>query len=110
MSDPKEQEIKSLLDQATDKLDLATLQNVFKDMCAASEECQKQAAQRLLTGSAKRAADNGPDDAPPEKKAKSEDTTFRPRYELCQSCKKSFDITKNCKTACRYHEGEFAPG
>ncbi|KAK7947065.1 uncharacterized protein PG986_011386 [Apiospora aurea] len=111
MSDQAENKSQSLLAEAVNKLDLPTLQSIFMDMCAASEDFRQQATERLLiTGSAvKRAAEDSDlqGDSGPNKKQKLEDMdTARTRYEPCENCKQVFDVTKNTKKSCRYHDGQ----
>ncbi|KAK7972219.1 hypothetical protein PG996_006577 [Apiospora saccharicola] len=107
MSDQAGERSKQLLVEAIDKLDLPTLQSVFKEMCAASEDFRQEASARLLVTepALKRAA--GDEDSGPNKKQKLEDaSTAYSRYESCQNCKQVFDVTKNTKKSCRYHEGQ----
>ncbi|KAK8024572.1 hypothetical protein PG993_012638 [Apiospora rasikravindrae] len=112
MSDQAENKSQSLLAEAVNKLDLPTLQSVFMDMCAASEDFRQQATERLLvTGSAVKrpAEDSDPHgDSGPNKKQKLDEDqdTALSRYEPCQNCKKVFDVTQNTKKSCRYHDGE----
>lgn len=103
-----------LLTEAIDKLDLPMLQSVFKEMCDASEEFRQEAAARLLitVPPMKRpASDSGlQDDAGPNKRPKLEDdSTAHFRHEPCQNCNQVFDVTKNTKTSCRYHDGKYMP-
>lgn len=114
MSDQAGERSKQLLVEAIDKLDLLTLQSIFKEMCTASEDFRQDATARLLVTepTLKRAAgDEGlQDDSTPNKKQKLEDaSTAHSRYEPCQNCKQVFDVTKNTKTSCRYHDGKSMP-
>ncbi|ETS79020.1 hypothetical protein PFICI_08873 [Pestalotiopsis fici W106-1] len=91
---------------AIEKADLKALRSVLKSMCESSEECRKQAAQRLLlsvpTGSNKRKSEQSPqeaEDASDNKKAK----TVVSRFEKCITCKKVFDITTNRDDSCQTH-------
>ncbi|KAK8073210.1 hypothetical protein PG994_004109 [Apiospora phragmitis] len=111
MSAQAEDRSKLLLVEAINKLDLPTLQKVFKDMCTASEDFSQQATQRLLIpGSAvkRTASESGSqEDVASSKKQKQEDaSTARSRYEPCENCKQVFDVTINTETSCRYHDGQ----
>ncbi|KAI0201699.1 hypothetical protein F4808DRAFT_35293 [Astrocystis sublimbata] len=99
----------ALLERVIDNSDDITLRMVLKSMCQGSEECRKEAIQRMLT-SRKRdvieLSDTSDDDAQKasKKQKKSEDTPIA-RFERCKKCEKTYDVTLNDDTACMTHPG-----
>ncbi|ROW08378.1 hypothetical protein VMCG_03094 [Cytospora schulzeri] len=87
--------------------DEATLRNIIKSMCKESAECLEQASKRLLVPNPTAQKRKAKDDPSSNKKSKKDQhEAVVPRYEVCETCNKSFDITTNNDEACRTHEDE----
>ncbi|KAI1742019.1 hypothetical protein F4680DRAFT_53909 [Xylaria scruposa] len=100
----------ALLARAIKNADENTLRKVLKSMCEASEACRKEAIDRMLV-SRKRdimeLSDSSDDDTQKQKnknkKQKKVKTTQISRFEICETCDKTYDVTLNDNAACQTH-------
>lgn len=122
-----------VLSRAIDNAKPGILGEILRSMCRESAECRKQAEMHLLVTrpQLKRKievfdlssdAEDGHDDEEVEEEddfekddsetecdndnnAEEAETTDAPtsRYEVCDTCEETFDVTKNHETACKTH-------
>jgi len=101
----------ALLTRAIDNADEKTLRQILKSMCQGSDECRKQAAERMLVSQKHELielSDSSDDEAEKErrnKKQKTVEETQTLRYEKCQTCEEMYDVTLNNDEACQCHDG-----
>ncbi|KAI1267811.1 hypothetical protein F5Y18DRAFT_271447 [Xylariaceae sp. FL1019] len=101
---------------AIDSSDAVTLRHIITAICMQSEVCRGEVEQRMLTRKRNVVELSEPEDRtegrkpPKKKKAKtattSDDNVVWPRFERCQTCHETFNVTLNNKRACRTHNGE----
>ncbi|KAI1124856.1 hypothetical protein F5Y10DRAFT_248421 [Nemania abortiva] len=98
----------ALLTRAIDNADESTLRAVLKSMCRGSEACRKEAMDRLLVSDKHELielSDSSDDDTKKQnKKRKKVVATQKSRFEKCETCEKTYDVTLNDDEACQTHE------
>lgn len=78
---------------------------MLKSMCKESTECHEQASKRLLLPAPATQKRKAEESLSSNKKSKKDQhVTVIPRYEVCETCSKTFDVTTNNDEACRTHE------
>jgi hypothetical protein len=104
----------TLLERAIDNADEKTLRVVLKAMCKDSKECRTEAMGRMLVSRkhvlielSDSSDDNTQRRSKKQKKGKPIQKEFEvSRYEICETCKETFDITLNHNESCQTHDGE----
>ncbi|KAI1323277.1 hypothetical protein F5Y16DRAFT_425252 [Xylariaceae sp. FL0255] len=115
-----------ILTRAIKNADLPTLRRILQALCEDSEICCAEVRKRMLVSRKREVIeilddDNVDDhDIAPELRSEKkrrvmkddEDFKLVSRYEMCGTCKKSYDITENGDEACRTHSEalEIDPG
>ncbi|KAI3326933.1 hypothetical protein HD806DRAFT_531529 [Xylariaceae sp. AK1471] len=103
------EQVNTLLERAIDKADEYTLRAVLKSICKDSDECRKKTRERLLvsrTHELIELSDSSDDDTQKQKKKQKQvEVEQTLRFEKCETCNKTFDVTLNNDKACQAHEG-----
>ncbi|KAI1420835.1 hypothetical protein F5Y12DRAFT_787957 [Xylaria sp. FL1777] len=101
---------KDALVRAIDNADENTLRAVLKSMCQGSEVCRNEAINRMLVSRKHEIielSDSSDNDTQKKqnKKQKTVDVILESRFEKCENCKKTYDVTLNNDEACQTHKG-----
>ncbi|KAI1181248.1 hypothetical protein F4777DRAFT_8803 [Nemania sp. FL0916] len=103
---------KALLMRALMTVDAETLRGTLYDMCLDSEECRKKAMKLLFVSQEHETIDltdqSDDDNQGRSKKRRRVEVTLKLKYEVCETCKETYDITDNKEEDkdCQTHEGE----
>lgn len=99
----------ALLERAIDNANEHILRDLLKSLCRDSEACRKEATDRLLVSRKHEIielSDSSDDDTKKQsKKRKKVEVIQKPRYEECETCGETYDITLNDDEACQTHNG-----
>lgn len=101
------------LSRAIDKADAETLRSVLESICSSSAECKEAASKLMLVPAKKRKTKSGTSKKrklAADKVDDDDDTGTRSRYEVCETCDETFDVTKNGPRACKTHDGQLLIG
>ncbi|KAJ3564058.1 hypothetical protein NPX13_g7977 [Xylaria arbuscula] len=99
------------LDRAIDNADEEILRTVLKSMSKGSEVCRQEIMARMLVSQKHEIIQLGDssgdeDEKQQNKKRKTAEDIQTSRYEKCENCEKTYDVTLNNDQACQIHAGE----
>lgn len=89
------------LTRAIGNADVATLRKVLTSMCRNSKECIAEASRLMLVQNTP-----APAGVRTKRKGAEDESATRSRYEVCKTCDKMFDVSKNGPKACQTHDGK----
>ncbi|KAI0428397.1 hypothetical protein F5Y09DRAFT_313319 [Xylaria sp. FL1042] len=104
---------KDTLIRAIDNADVTILRGILKSMCDGSEVCRKEAMDRMLVSRKHEIielSDSSEDEGEKRqnkrhnKKQKRVSVVQKSRFEVCETCDKTYDVTLNHDEACQTHE------
>ena len=103
----------SAVNRAIDNADEEILRTVLKSICQSSEVCRQEAMARMLVSQKHEVTELGDtsgDETQKQqsKKRKTAEDIYTPRYEICENCDKTYDVTLNNDQACRIHAGSLS--